>query len=451
MARFKRGYNQAFHPFPAMVHSATSSLRRLQFLRMIEIIGQLAALGIAVLWLDLDLPIRPMLLVISVLGVLTLLSWRRVASARPVAELELFAQLLVDVAALSLLLYFAGGATNPFVSLYLLPLSVAAAMLSAAYAWTTASITVVCYTLLLYFYVPLPGAESHAPMVMLSGSEGMVHIHGQDDSRFSMHVWGMWLNFVISAGLITFFVQRIAGSLRERERELAAAREDTLRNERIVALGTLAAGTAHELGTPLATVAVVAKDLQEDYANDPELAPQLELIRTQIAQCKDVLQRLVTSAGQLHAEQRQTVRLDGYVHALAERWQLLWPDTPLVVRDMDSGPIEIGIDSTLEQALLNLLNNAAQASPAGIEVEYAVADGHAVLRILDRGPGLAPDVIAHAGKTFIPGSGSGGMGIGLFLANATIERLGGTVRLFNRAEGGGCTEITLPLAGAGHD
>ena len=427
-----------------MKQSAHQSLRRLQFLRLFEIGGQLAALAVAVFWLKLALPLAPILAVIGALTTLTLLTWPRLASPRPVAELELFAQLLVDVTAFSLLLYFTGGATNPFVSAYLLPLSIAAALLSAPYAWAMSAITVACYTLLLYFYVPLPGMEHQMPMTTLMGSgDHSLHVHGAESSQFGMHVIGMWLNFVGSAGLITFFVQRIAGSLRERERELAAAREETLRNERIVALGTLAAGTAHELGTPLATVAVVAQDLQNEFANDPELGPQLALIRNQVTQCKAVLQRLVDSVGQLNAEEKRMVSLAHYVTTIAERWRLLWPNTPLAVRGSGNRAI-IRIDSTLEQAVLNLLNNAAQASPSGIELEIETQDKSAVLRIIDRGPGPAPDVIVAAGKTFLPDRSESGMGIGLYLANATIERLGGTVRLFSRATGG-CTEIALPL------
>lgn len=433
-------------------HTTAHSLRRLQLLRLIEIGGQLAALGVAVFWLKLELPLAPILAIIGTLAGLTAVTWLRFASPRPVAEPELFAQLLVDVAALSMLLYFTGGATNPFVSVYLLPLSIAAALLSAGYAWLTAATTVACYTLLLYYYVPLPGMEHQTPITtLMGGHEHALHLHAVEDAQFGMHVIGMWLNFVVSAVLITFFVQRIAGSLRERERELAAAREEVLRNERIVALGTLAAGTAHELGTPLATVAVVAKDLQEDYANDPELGPQLTLIRSQVAQCKTVLQRLVDSVGQLDAEERHRVSVAAYVRELVERWQLLWPKTPLAVRILLDPSAAISIDSTLEQALLNLLNNAARVSPAGIELEAEAKDGQAVLRILDRGPGLAPEVIAAAGKAFLPERSDAGLGIGLFLANATIERLGGSVRLSNRTQGGGCTEASLPLAGADHD
>lgn len=436
-------------------HTADQSLRRLHVLRLIEIAGQLAAIAIARYWLGLELPLTAMLTVVAALVVLTVFTWARLRWGGPVVEPELFAQLLVDVVALSLLLYFTGGATNPFVSLYLLPLSVAAALLAGRYAWAMAALTIACYTLLLEYYVPLPGMEPQAPLTtLMSGGEHALAMHG-DHGQFGMHVLGMWLNFVISAALITFFVQRIADSLRARERELAAAREEALRNERIVALGTLAAGTAHELASPLATVAVVAGELQEEFADDPELAPQLGLIREQVAQCKAVLQRLVDSVGQLERGVRREVALTDYVETLAERWRLLWPQTPLVVRQMSRGA-RLSIDDTLEQALLNLLNNAAKVSPAGVELEVDTEGDWAVLRILDHGPGLPAEVIAAAGKRFLPQHNQAeparqGLGIGLFLANATIERLGGQVHLRNRPEGGGVTEVRLPLVRGGEN
>jgi two-component system sensor histidine kinase RegB len=223
----------------------------------------------------------------------------------------------------------------------------------------------------MYFYIPLPGTEHAAPMTTLfaQGADmqhAEMHIHGAEQGSFSMHVVGMWLNFMFSAAVIAFFVQRIAASLRERERELAAAREETLRNERIVALGTLAAGTAHELGTPLATVAVVAKDLQEEYANDPELGPQLGLIRGQIDLCKGVLSKIVAASGQLQAGETRNVPLDRAVSELMEQWGLLRPGVRAKVGRVAAESAILRVDGTLEQALLNLLNNAADASPSGL-------------------------------------------------------------------------------------
>ena len=165
----------------------------------------------------------------------------------PVSSVEFFAQLMVDVFALTALLYFSGGSTNPFISLYLLPLTIAAAALPWAYTWVMAAITISCYTLLLFYYVPLP------------------HDHEEHNSEFNLHVSGMWLAFVLSTVLIAWFVVKMGISIRERDKDLASAREQALRNEQLIALGTLAAGAAHELGTPLATMAIVSGELQDEY------------------------------------------------------------------------------------------------------------------------------------------------------------------------------------------
>ncbi len=163
----------------------------------------------------------------------------------PVGDAELFFELLADVGCLTALLYLSGGSTNPFVSLYLLPLTIAAAALPARYAWSMAGLTVTGYTLLLFFFRPL-------------GHDQSMH-----SSAFNLHILGMWITFLVSAMLIASFVTTMSASIRVRDRELAAARERALRDEQVLALGTFAAGAAHELGTPLATIAVLSRETGE--------------------------------------------------------------------------------------------------------------------------------------------------------------------------------------------
>ena len=192
------------------------------------------------------------------------------------------AHLLTDVAALSALLYLSGGSANPFVSLYLVPLVIAAVALPAAFAWAMAAVTVTCYGLLFYFYVPLPA------------------LHLAHD--FGLHLFGMWVNFLVSAVIIAWLVARMAQAIRTRDAQIARQREDALRNERIVALGTLAAGAAHELGTPLSTMAVVLGEMAHEHATDGELGRDIATLRTQVDVCKHTITRMVAAAGQARAE-----------------------------------------------------------------------------------------------------------------------------------------------------
>ncbi len=217
-----------------------SQLRRLVALRGIAVAAQLVTLAVVWKILELELDWQPMLLTIATLAVINLLSWLRLRNSNIISNPELFAQLCVDVAALSILLYYSGGSTNPFISLYLLPLVIAAATLPPRYTWSMAVLTTLCYTLLMKFYVPLPMLHGQSPAA--NGMHDMAGIGGMArESIFNLHVLGMWLGFVLSAAIIAWFVVRMAQAVRQRDEMLARVREEILRNERIVALGTQAA------------------------------------------------------------------------------------------------------------------------------------------------------------------------------------------------------------------
>ncbi|MDP2829784.1 MAG: ATP-binding protein [Sulfuricellaceae bacterium] len=405
----------------------TGNLRRIFVLRWIEIGVLLLVLLFAWRVLALPIPLLPVSAAIAAMfGVNLLTAWRLHQTAA-VSDPEFFAQLLADVAAITAILYYSGGSTNPLVSFYLIPLVIAAITLPAAWTWGMAVLTAGCYTLLMFRFYPLMPSD------------------GDLDTAVYLHLTGMWLTFVLSAFVIAFFVVRMREAIRERDRQIAAAREDTLRNERIVALGTLAAGAAHELGTPLATMAVLTHELQQDYAAQPELAEDLKILREQVDVCKGILSGILASAGQARGEDAQRIRLDQFLDALLERWYLMRPQVLASVKWHSAGiaPL-IAADQTLMQALLNLLNNAADASPHSVEVEGSWQDEHLQISILDRGPGLSPEVIQRAGEAFFT-TKKQGFGIGLFLANATIERFGGQVSLRNREGGGAVTDISIPL------
>jgi two-component system sensor histidine kinase RegB len=341
----------------------------------------------------------------------------------PVREGELFAQLVVDVAALTGLLYFSGGATNPFVTLYLLPLAFAAAALSAAYTWAMAALATACYTLLFFHHVPLPSSHAH---------------------DFGLHVLGMWLGFVLSAALIAGFAARMSATLRDRDRLAAQMREQQLRNERVLALGTLAAGAAHELGTPLSTLAVLAKDLAPDR---PVSREKLAILRSQIERCKEIIGSLSASAGAARAEGGASTALDRWLGELVRKWQAMRPGLTVSARFAGDEPApRIVADQTLAQAITNILNNAADASPHSVEIDGRWSGGQLVLEIADRGPGLAPEVQGTIGEALISTKDPGqGLGLGLFLAYTTLSRFGGEVRILNRDGGGALCRITLPL------
>lgn len=420
------------HPMdnPAVSLSRTGlCLHYLLQMRAMVFGGLTVALTIAHYTLDTPLPWLPVLAILVLLAVFTRYSWLRIHRRQDVSESSFLAQLLVDVAALTGVLYFTGGSASPFVSLYLVPVVVAAATLRPAYIWSIAAAAAACYTGLMLTPDTLP---EHA------------HGHG----HFEVHVWGMWFGFLLSAAVVAYFVARIGATLLERDRDLASAREQALRNEQILALGTLAAGTAHELGTPLSTVAVLGRELEHEYDEHPELVRRLRLLRGQIDRCKGILARMASDAGQIQADAGQRQPLDRYLQGLIDDW-----------RDNRAG-VEVGIalegprpapevlaDRTLSQAILNVLNNAADACSEQVQIRARWTDADLHLEVLDRGTGLAPTLAGAVGECVVSTKAPGeGMGIGLFLSRTILDRLGGTVRLSKRRGEGTRAQIDLPLS-----
>lgn len=408
--------------------SAALNLQRLIAYRYWMAAGQLiAVLSAGVAGFSLPVPVlTTIILCYAIFNLLTAVHLRR--RTRPAGERELFLHLLIDTAVLTLLLYLSGGSTNPFVSLFLLPLTLAAAALPGIYTWIMAAVTVLCYSALMQWHVPLPH---------------------QNDQHFNMHIVGMWSGFVLSAILISYFAVKMSATLREREQALAQARENTLRDERVVALGTLAAGAAHELGTPLATIAVLAKDLQRECADSTTMSEPLRVLREQITRCKEILSKMALSAGQVRAEAGRGHALDHYLAELVEQWHREHPRVGLSQEWQGPRPApHIIVDVTLTHAIINILNNAADASEHDVEVRGRWSAQTLYLEICDRGEGVSEAAASHAGEPFFTTKAPGhGLGLGLFLAQSTLRRLGGSVYLTNRAEGGACARIVLPLTG----
>lgn len=429
-----------------------SQLRRLFWLRNTAIAAQALTLWLVYRFLSTDMAWLPMLATVGLLTLLNIYTGWRLRGDVPVPPVELFLQLSADVLGLTVLLYFGGGSTNPFVSLYLLPLVIAAATLPRRLTWAMAALTLACYSLLMVWYVPLPGvgghehqnAEHSIPMQETDPdfcrTEPLPALSNAPTDAFNTHVLGMWLGFVISAVVIAYFVVEMARIVRERDAQLNQAREETLRNERIVALGTQAASAAHELGTPLSTLAVLIGELRHDAAARQDSTADLDILDDQVRHCRRILDSLLSHASD--APESQTVA--EFLHSVLSEWQLLRPTVRYSYHPQNNESQRYAIDPSLRAALLNLLNNAADASPDNIEI-HSWREGHRWhLQIRDFGPGLSAENAARAGSVFFTTKPEG-RGIGLFLANATIERMGGSVQLVNRPEGGATTEIILPL------
>lgn len=389
-------------------------------LRYLGIAGALLALLVANAIMDLGPARTPLLSVLTALLVGNVVAhiWLRRREAD--AELLVLVQMAIDVIALTIVLQFSGGPGNPFVSLYLVPVSVAAATMRRSYAMAVAMLAVGLYSWLLF------------------GHQHRMHLGG---SGFATHVTGMWVQFLISAMILLVVLCRFRAIVEDQRQRLAQARERQLRDESLIAVGALAAGTAHELNTPLTTLGMLVDECADSAV--PPTADDYRLMREQLSRCRNHVGALAALARRGALGETVVQPVDEFIDDCLEQWQLLRPGVTVRRSRLLPG-VRIAVDQALPQAVINLLNNAADAnvlagSEQAIVLESDRVDDRFVLHILDRGPGLRPDSDAVSGLA----RGSG-LGIGLLISNASIERCGGHVRLFAR-DGGGCvTEVVLP-------
>jgi two-component system sensor histidine kinase RegB len=396
------------------------------------VIAFLSSAALALVYFDIPIHLLSIVVAIGTMLLLNGWTWWRLRHAASVSDGELFVQLLGDIAALTLLFYFTGGYSNPLVWMYLLPLAIAAVALPPRLVWAITGLATACYSTLVFFHVPL----SH------------LHVNDLVGVGLDTHLAGMWLGFIVSALLVAGFVSRIGQNLRENDRLIAEAREQVLESERMLALGALAAATAHELGTPLATMAILAGELSEEHAGNPALAQDLALLRKEIGRCKEILSSLAASAGQMRGEGASSIALDDFLGETLQRWRDTRPALQFDCQLQGVTPApRIAADRTLGQALVNLLDNAADASPARIEMHGGWDAAELRIDIRDFGSGLSPEIAARAGTPFFTTKQEKGMGIGLYLARTILGRHGGDVHLESHAQGGTLTRIRLPLAG----
>lgn len=408
--------------------AANRNLRRIFVLRSVMLLF-LGAIALSLYLLKIPMHFYNISLSLGALVLLNGYTWWRMQSAKEVSSLELVTQLVADIAILTILFYFTGGYSNPFVWMYLLPIAVGAVALNRTHTWLLAAIAMVCYSVLVFVHVPL----SH------------LHVHAVAGTSLDIHLVGMWIGFVASASIIAFFVTRIGQNLRDYDHMIADARETALESERMMALGTLAASAAHELGTPLSTMAVISKELQLQFEQNPQTLAQLQLLSAQIHRCKDILSSLSASSGNARAQSGQSMSLAKFIETSIARWRDTRPATSLTTQLSPLKEVTIFADRTLTQALQNILDNAADASPQAINLSASWDDKTLHLAVRDYGKGLTEEVSQKIGTPFFSTKPQQGMGLGVYLTRAVLARYNGHLSLTNHPEGGVIAEMTLPL------
>ena len=401
---------------------SADNLRRLLLLRGVSLLAAVAMALLAKPLFHILPDLGVLLTICSIWAMFGAATWLRTTRAHVVRRYELLLHLSTDLVLLTSFLAFSGGTANPLTALYLMPVAVAAAVLPASLAWALAAVAIGSYALLWVIAIPITVEDVDAAM--------------------QMHLAGMWLTFGLAAALLVGIVARMSTALREREQQLAAAREHSLRNERIVALGSMAAGAAHQLGTPLNTLILLADEIAANATPGSDTAIDAQELRKQIDRCRNILDDLLADAGIAQATGPITVSV--WLTRIVNHFRHLRGDcTPKLDIGKTLGDLPIQPDPTLTQTVKDLLDNAADASPQQVVLTAKEEEEALTITVRDTGNGFSADALSHIGRE--PWSNKPhGMGLGLYLAHATAERLGGTLACRNTANGAE-VELRIPL------
>lgn len=406
------------------------NLLLLRQLRWLAVAGQVLTIMIVDQWLGIPLPLEAMGCVVLFLVGMNAVSLLVAHSRRPVSNTELFVALFMDMAALTVQLYLSGGATNPFVSLYLLQIALGAILLAPWSSWALVGTAAAACVLLTVHFRPLD-----------------LHDHGAGQ-LFGLHIQGMFVCFLLTAGLIVLFMTRINRNLRDRDAYLADLRRQSVEEDHIVRIGLLASGAAHELGTPLATISVLLNDWRrmDIFRRDPELSEEIGEMHRQVDRCKRILTGILMASGQDRGEGTVRTSVRRFMDELVQEWSSHHAPAKIDYINDFTPDEAIVSDVALKQVIFNLLDNAHEASPRWMGVTVERQDGKLVLTVRDAGPGFDKDILAAFGQPYMSSKGRDGGGLGLFLVVNVVRKLGGTVSADNTLRGA-CVTLSLPLAG----
>jgi len=392
-------------------NSSIKNLKLLWWLRNIAIIGQTIAVYIVTHPLDIPLEVTPLWVIILSLALINAVTYIRIKKAYNISQGEFLGQLLVDIMSLGSLLYFTGGASNPFASLFILQIMIAAIMLKPVYTWFLAALSVGIYTSLMFYNVEVPYFMHH-------------HI----GEFFSLHVQGMWISFMLLSAIVAWFIVRMNNTIRQKEVLLLEA-------EKIGALGTLATSAAHELGTPLATLAILSEDLDDKTR---------ESFNEQITRCKEIISRIAAASGVARAESGSKMTLTNFLNGITLKWKDEHNDTEFNIETEGEGNPDIIAEEGLRQSLINLLNNAYDASNDYVSFAANWTSDALTIIIKDKGSGIEESIKGTIGQAGVTTKHEG-FGLGLFLAKSVVSRLEGSLTLKNAKEGGAICTVTIPL------
>jgi len=404
-------------------------VRTLVITRWLAVGGQVGTLLVVSEGMQVDLPMLPAMAAVACSAALNVwLSLRRRLNGWH-SESEAAAFLAYDIAQLAVLLFLTGGLENPFALLVLVPVTIAATIFSLGTTVALGLFSFVCVSVLFAWHMPLPWPEPGLRMP-------------------AVYKLAVWISLVLGMAFLMFYVWRVAEEARRMSDALAAIQSALSREQELSSLGALAAAAAHELGTPLGTIALVAGELSRQIGNDPELGDDIALLNSEAARCREILARLARNPRVGIDSRLAVMGIDALVAAETEAHQR--DGVVLTSRsaafDGSSAPPQVRRSAELVQGLGNLIENALEFARAQVTIDVGWSPTEVRLTISDDGPGFRPEVLEVIGEPYVSTRPDrGGMGLGVFISTTLLQRTGATVRIANRKRGrGAVVVITWP-------
>jgi two-component system sensor histidine kinase RegB len=390
-------------------------------LRWLAVFGQTAAVLIVNDGFDYVLPLWPCLAVIGLYAWLNIALRLRFRGNQRLEPDRCAWLLAVDIAELAVLLFLTGGLENPFAFLFLGPVLISATALPARMTLMLAGFAIACATLLMFWHNALPWAPS------------------EDAQELPQHYMiGIWVALLLCIGYISVYAWQILGESRQLAEALAATEIVLSREQHLIQLDGLAAAAAHELGTPLSTIALVARELQKALGPSSPHAEDVKLLREQAQRCGDILGRLSQLPG--GGEPFERMKLSALLEEVVAPHRNFGVDIAVAMPTDGGDEPEVARNPAIMYGLGNLVENAIDFARERVEIEAAWSGDEVRVTINDDGPGFPPEIMDRMGEPFVTGrrqrqraaNENPGLGLGFFIAKTLLERSGARLALENR-------------------
>ena len=401
-------------------------LRTLLLIRWIAAAGQLATVLVVHFGLNYELPLTYCLSAITVLVISNLVLTAMRSGGARLGDGQALTLLIFDAVQLSSLLYLTGGLDNPFAILILAPVLVSATILSRRATITLTALAVLSITVLAYFHFPLPWSPDRLVLPL-------------------PYVLGIWTALAVATVFISAYVWAVADEARHMSEALSETQAALARAQGLAALDGLAAAAAHELGSPLATIAVVSNELSREIPADSPLAEDVQLLLSQSERCRDILADIAAEPEERGGMPFEALPLSVFLQGVIDDTASGVADVRVEI-DPDAGEDEpnVGQRPEILRGLGNLIQNADQFARSRVVVSVGWDAQNVRILIRDDGPGFSAGVLAVIGEPYISTRAERGdhMGLGIFIAQSLLERSGATLSFRNR--GGGVVAISWP-------